>query len=407
MRKASVPTHERVAIVMVGLPARGKTFITGKLARYLRWRGYRTGVFNVGDYRRERLGTHHRADFFDPDNEEAVRLRREMAQLALDDLLAFFGEGGEVAIYDATNATRDRRQHIRTACREAGVETVFVESICEDQALVDANIRHTKLAGPDYAEEAGDRAMSDFKARIAHYERAYETVADDEGSYVKYIDVGTRLVVHRIAGYLQGRLVSVLLNMHLGPRPILLTRHGETTFNAEDRIGGDAPVTARGLKYAKALCKDLATRLAEPPVVFTSTMQRTVMTAAELPWPSTTWRLLDEIDAGIRDGMTYAEIRKQFPEEYAARGADKFWYRYPRGESYSDVIARLEPVIFELERQRRPVLVVGHQAILRAIYAYLRDLQPEECPHISIPLHTLIVLTPSEHGFDESRVQLG
>ncbi len=43
---------------------------------------------------------------------------------------------------------------------------------------------------------------------------------------------------------------------------------------------------------------------------------------------------------------------------------DKFRYRYPRGESYEDVIQRLEPVIFELERERRTVLVIGHQAVL-------------------------------------------
>ena len=35
-----------------------------------------------------------------------------------------------------------------------------------------------------------------------------------------------------------------------------------------------------------------------------------------------------------------------------------------------DVIHRLEPVIIEIERERECVLVVGHQAILRALYGY-------------------------------------
>ncbi len=34
-------------------------------------------------------------------------------------------------------------------------------------------------------------------------------------------------------------------------------------------------------------------------------------------------RALDEIDAGICDGMTYNEIKQQMPEEYAARNANK------------------------------------------------------------------------------------
>lgn len=66
-------------------------------------------------------------------------------------------------------------------------------------------------------------------------------------------------------------------------------------------------------------------------------------------------------------------------------------YRYPRGESYLDVIARLEPVIFEIERQKQDVVIVSHQAVLRCLYAYLQDLPLEECPYINVPLHTVYV----------------
>jgi broad specificity phosphatase PhoE len=40
--------------------------------------------------------------------------------------------------------------------------------------------------------------------------------------------------------------------------------------------------------------------------------------------------------------MTYETIERQMPAEFAARAADKLRYRYPRGESYIDVIQRLE-----------------------------------------------------------------
>ena len=33
---------QKLAVVMVGLPARGKTFVARKLQRYLSWLGYRT-----------------------------------------------------------------------------------------------------------------------------------------------------------------------------------------------------------------------------------------------------------------------------------------------------------------------------------------------------------------------------
>ena len=44
--------------------------------------------------------------------------------------------------------------------------------------------------------------------------------------------------------------------------------------------------------------------------------------------------------------------------------------RYPSGESYLDVIQRLEPVIIEIERERECVCIVAHQAVLRALYGY-------------------------------------
>ena len=104
--------------------------------------------------------------------------------------------------------------------------------------------------------------------------------------------------------------------------------------------------------------------------------------------------------------MTYDEVREQLPAEFEARSADKLRYRYPRGESYQDVIQRLEPVIIEAERQREPVLIVAHQAVLRALYAYFMDRDPQDCVHMEIPLHTVIELTPGPYAFEEQRFKL-
>lgn len=53
-------------------------------------------------------------------------------------------------------------------------------------------------------------------------------------------------------------------------------------------------------------------------------------------------------------------LQQAYPEDFANRDEDKFNYRYRGGESYRDVVVRLEPVIMELERQEN-ILIFGHQ----------------------------------------------
>jgi broad specificity phosphatase PhoE/predicted kinase len=401
----TLPTP-KLAFVMVGLPARGKTFIARKIARFLSWLGHKTQVFNVGSYRRARLGSHQRHSFFDPRNQAGQAARRDVALAALSDMLAFLRGGGDIAIYDATNNTRERRALVRARCAAEGIEVVFVESICNDPAIVEVNIRANKARSPDYEGVPEEEAVADFRLRIGHYETDYVETREDEGPFIKIIDVGRKVVLNCIEGYLLARVVHFLLNLHVRPRSVWLTRHGESAFNVLGRIGGDAPLSDAGRAYARMLARCVRERIGSNVVVWTSTLRRTLETAEILGLPYRTWRALDEIDAGVCDGMTYAEIEEAMPQEFEARGADKFLYRYPRGESYQDVIARLEPVIFELERERAPVLVIGHQAVLRALYAYMMDRPPDECPYVSIPLHTILELEPTAYGCEERRIEL-
>jgi 6-phosphofructo-2-kinase/fructose-2,6-biphosphatase 2 len=104
---------------MVGLPARGKTFIARKLRRYLQWLGLHTQLFNVGNYRRKISGAEVPHDFFDPNNPTGQEQRAAAAKEALKDMLNWFVEGeGVVGIYDATNSTKARRNMLYQACCE-------------------------------------------------------------------------------------------------------------------------------------------------------------------------------------------------------------------------------------------------------------------------------------------------
>ena len=115
------------------------------------------------------------------------------------------------------------------------------------------------------------------------------------------------------------------------------------------------------------------------------------------------WHHLDELFAGACDGLTYEQIEEMFPQEFALRQSDKLAYRYPRGESYLDVIARLEPIIIEMERHREPLLIIGHQGILRIIYAFYMGLSRAEAPYVSIHLNTVYEIVPSAYSCTVNR----
>ncbi|CAH7673342.1 histidine phosphatase superfamily [Phakopsora pachyrhizi] len=218
---------------------------------------------------------------------------------------------------DATNSTKARRDAI---------------------ANVDVKVAS---GDPDYDGMPREKVREDFLRRIQHYESHYKTIDDKQLSYCKFVNVGYEVTINRINNYLSSRVAFYLMNLYVTPRLIFFTR--------------------RGLEYAKALPALIANSISDAPLtVWTSTLKRTIQMAGDLPYPKLTWKSLDKLDAGVCDGMTYEEIKEHYPEDYAQRDDDKFNYRYRGGESYRDVVVRLEPVIMELERQEN-ILIVCHQ----------------------------------------------
>lgn len=194
--------------------------------RYLAWVGIPAKVFNVGSYRRNNT-PQPAATFFDHHNSEGERMRRAAAEGAMSDMLQWFAAGkGVVAILDATNSTKDRRKWIYEQCKENDIETLFVESICDDEDLIMTNILEVKTTSPDYKGQDPEMAALDFRKRIRNYEMVYETIDDDEKNYtyVKLINVGSTVIINQIKDYLSSRLVYYIQNLHIKPRSIWLSR---------------------------------------------------------------------------------------------------------------------------------------------------------------------------------------
>lgn len=261
-----------------------------------------------------------------------------------------------------------------------------------------------KMNSEDYRNKTLAEASEDYHRRINHYSSIYQPLSElEECGFIKVIDAGKQIFCNNVFGYLQSRIVFLMANFHLHPRPIWLSRHGQSNYNVQKKIGGDSGLSPLGMKYAEQLDRFIQAHYPAGKselCVWTSTMKRTGMTVQPIMDRGRSvvkWKQLDEIDAGICDGMTYVDVSEKLPEEYIARSKNKLHYRYPRGESYQDVIHRLEPVITELMRQRKPILIVAHQAILRVLYGYLTNKSPSDCPTIDIPLHKVIQVTPKAY----------
>ncbi|KAJ2392850.1 Fructose-2,6-bisphosphatase [Coemansia sp. RSA 2603] len=397
------------------------------VSRYLAWMGVNCRVFNVGEYRRKLIGAQLDHSFFDPDNKVAIDQRLKCAVMALGDMFRWFEDvHNGVAIYDATNSTRARRKMIHDECLKHGVEVMFCESWCDDNDLIDMNIREVKRTSPDYkGVQDIQRVIDDFRSRIDHYSEVYEPLGGDgtrplaKGSYtlpptnpsledydekmvsyVRKINVGAKMVINRITSYLESRIIYFMMNIHIATRSVFFSRHGESMYNLDQRLGGDPSLSPNGWKYAEALPGLVSKLLGDQPLtIWTSTLKRTAETAGGLPYKKMQWKALDELDAGLCDGLTYEDVEERYPEEYAMRDENKFEFRYRGGESYRDVVLRLEPVIMELERQQN-IMIISHQAVLRCIYAYFLDIGPEELPYLKIPLHTVMKLTWTAYGCD-------
>src|SRR6185312_14636026 len=56
------------------------------------------------------------------------------------------------------------------------------------------------------------------------YLGTYETVHEEEGANVKLVNAGKQFILHEIRGFLQSRIVFFLMNLHIRPRYIYLSR---------------------------------------------------------------------------------------------------------------------------------------------------------------------------------------
>jgi glucosyl-3-phosphoglycerate phosphatase len=151
----------------------------------------------------------------------------------------------------------------------------------------------------------------------------------------------------------------------LSPR-IVLVRHGQSTWNAEGRLQGqaDPPLSALGRREAARLRSVFSAFPAERVVC--SDLRRTRETAAALGHPEAApdpvWR---EIDVGEWAGRMLDDLPAG--PEPSWRGGDLL---PPGGESWDELEARVADGLDGLAAAGGDWLVVTHGGVIRAAVAY-------------------------------------
>ncbi|CAN6659003.1 putative 6-phosphofructo-2-kinase/fructose-2,6-bisphosphatase YLR345W [Trichomonascus vanleenenianus] len=258
----------KICIVLVGLPARGKTHHAVALTRYLRWLGVKTHAFHLGDYRRQLSP----ADFKVPDDyfmENAspatVEFRQRVLEACMCDIERFFeADSGQVAIYDAVNATARQRRRLAARLTARGVAVLFVECLCTDESIVIRNIRDVKLTSPDYANIDFDQAVRHYLRRIELRIPHYEPVNEPELSYVKLINVAEKVIINNAQrGYLHHRILFYLMNSQIKVGSLFFARSGHSTAKSDHDYKSDETLSEGGKHYAEQLWLTIARHLEE------------------------------------------------------------------------------------------------------------------------------------------------
>ena len=405
-------TTKKLYIVMVGLPARGKSTIANKLRENLVKDHIKTRIFNNGDLRRK-LSPEDTSypEFYDPHNRQGVALREKIALINIGRAIQYLKGAGHVAILDATNVSARRRK--RTAEMLNDHPVLFIECINQDEEILKASIDR-KVSLPEFRHLGKEAAIQSFCQRIRYYESIY-THVKKERNLVRLDSLYNKILHEEISDDIPYYDLIRDLVVADTVKNLFLIRHGETYFNLENRIGGNSGLTENGKSQARALARYFRNR--KIPVIFTSKKKRTIQTAFPIMQQQQNCAVIplaefNEIDSGACERMSYAEIRDRMPDIYSARKHNKYSYIYPQGEGYASMKERVDKGIKKalyLSSNPQNIMIVGHRAVNRMILSHFLYRREEDVPYIYVPQNKFyhIVATQTKKLFQLKAFDMG
>ena len=360
----------------------------------------------------------------------SVLLRQRILKKCREDIYHFLkDENGQVAIYDAVNPLAAGRRSLSREFAKHDIKCLFIESSCDDQRIIEENVRSVKISSPDYRGWTEADAVKHYLSRMSAKIPNFETMEEKDLDWIKMVNAGESLVVNNQEfSYLSHRIVFYLLNLHIKARHTYFARAG-TTLD-EESYKADASLSQQGKEYAKKMTETLVRHREEerqaiinkggpdtplkPLIVWTSTRRRTIETSTFFAARGYSVRQrsqMSQLNPGVCEKKSERRIREEYSHEVEKHELDPYHHRYPRAEvsrsptttpallttpqSYHDVAVRLEPVILELEREENDLLIVAHESVLRVLYGYLMACNAADIPLLTFPRDEIIEVCPT------------
>lgn len=182
-----------------------------------------------------------------------------------------------------------------------------------------------------------------------------------------------------------------------------IIRHGQTAWNAEFRLQGqaDTELNALGREQASANGRRLAALIPDPqgfdfvasPMLRTRQTMELARTAMGLdPAGYRTDQRLVEINFGEWQGSTIAELESRQPGSTHGRFQYK-WDFLPPGagaESYQMLLDRVRPWFKELSA---PTVCVTHGGVIRALFRLVQNMPKTEAAGLDVPQDRVLRLS--------------
>lgn len=187
--KGDGKTVYKYIVILVGLPASGKSTIANQLIQKLHSNSttshIRCEIFNAGRLRREmslthtlKLANNSSEDLFSPKNKDK---KEEIAKLTFQRLLNHIDNDlSDLAIFDAANSTLERRQLLFQQIHKYDTDPnskfqlipIVFQVSCMDSYMIRYNI-HQKTFNEDYFDKPYKIALQDFAKRLLNYRNQF------------------------------------------------------------------------------------------------------------------------------------------------------------------------------------------------------------------------------------------